>query len=396
MMPEYERISRALGQYQMLAQEDDGELLPVTEDPVEPGDYYEAKPRLIRLLSRIGDLSPEADLPGPGLYDGELVAAVQRFQRRHGLEPDGRIDATTLQQLNTPLRVRVRQLELALKRWRSLPYDPRRPAIILNLPEFRLRAYRGGTTAEHDPELEMKVVVGEASEHRSPVLVSSLDVIIFRPYWNVPLAIQRDELVPKIERDDSWVVANNFELLTSRGELAKDGRPSEDIVSELSTGKLQLRQKPGPKNALGLVKFLFPNEHGIYMHDTSVRWLFDRERRDHSHGCIRVEKATELAEWVLSGQSGWSRARIDETINGTETVSVKVKHPIQIVIMYATAGVTENGDVHFFKDIYGEDGDLEQGPAGQPEARGNGHTRILSGKRGANVTGDHLLTRAAQ
>jgi murein L,D-transpeptidase YcbB/YkuD len=215
---------------------------------------------------------------------------------------------------------------------------------------------------EHDAELEMKVVVGEAEEHRSPILVSNLDVIIFRPYWNVPLAIQRDELVPKIERDESWVTANNFELLTSRGEPAKEGRPSDDIVSDLSAGRLQLRQRPGPKNALGLVKFQFPNEYGIYMHDTSVRWLFERERRDHSHGCIRVEKATDLAEWVLSGQSGWSRDRIDETINGTETVSVRVKHPIQVVIMYATAAVMENGDVHFFRDIYGEDGKLEQEP----------------------------------
>ena len=287
------------------------------------------------------------------------MAAVKRFQSRHGLEPDGRIDTTTLEQLNTPLRVRVRQLELALERWRRRPYDPARPAIVLNLPEFRLRAF-GGANAGQDPELEMKVVVGEAPDHKSPMLRSQLEMVIFRPYWNVPSSIQHNELLPEIRQDPSWVSANNFEMITPLGEVAGDGRVSEDMLSELGTGKLQLRQKPGPKNTLGLVKFVFPNEYGVYMHDTSARWLFDQARRDLSHGCIRVEKPEELAEWVLREQSGWSRDRIDAAMQGTEPISVKVKRPIQVVIMYATAVVMKNGEVHFFQDIYGEDQVLEK------------------------------------
>jgi L,D-transpeptidase YcbB len=357
---EYERTLRALNQYRVLAAEDDGALLTVPEEPVEPGDRYADTPRLIRLLSRIGDLPAESVPDDSELYDGELVGAVKKFQSRHGLEPNGRIDATTLEQLNTPLRVRVRQLELAVERWRRHPYDPARPAIVLNLPEFRLRAFSGSKAAGLDPELEMKVMVGEASDHKSPILRSQLETVIFLPYWNVPASIQRIELLPEIEQDRSWVSANRFEIINPHGEVAGDGRVSDGVLSELRTGKLQLRQKPGPKNTLGLVKFVFPNEYGIYMHDTSARWLFDRERRDLSHGCIRVEKPEELAEWVLREQHGWSRDRVVEAMQGTESISVKVKRPIQVVLMYATAVVMSNGEVHFFQDIYGEDAVLEK------------------------------------
>jgi murein L,D-transpeptidase YcbB/YkuD len=176
----------------------------------------------------------------------------------------------------------------------------------------------------------------------------------------VPASIQRIELLPEIKQDRSWVSANRFEMITPHGEVAGDGRVSDDMLSELGTGKLQLRQIPGPKNTLGLVEFVFPNEYGVYMHDTSARWLFDRERRDLSHGCIRVEKPEELAEWVLRKQPGWSRNRVVEAMQGTESISVKVRRPIQVVLMYATAVVMSNGEVHFFQDIYGEDAVLEK------------------------------------
>ena len=368
-MDEYERTLRALNQYRALAAEDDGALLPATERPVEPGEYYAGVSRLIRLLSRIGDL-PVADVPTDSeLFQGELVAAVERFQSRHGLKPDGRIDTTTLEQLNTPLRLRVRQLELALERWRRCPYDPARPAIVLNLPEFRLRAFGAANAAGHDPELDMKVVVGQATEHKTPLLLSQLEIVIFCPYWIVPASIQHDELLPEITRDPSWVSANNFELVTLQGEVAGIGAVSEHVLSDLRTGKLVLRQKPGPKNTLGLVKFVFPNEFGVYMHDTSARWLFDPERRDFSHGCIRVEKPEDLAEWVLRNQSGWPRDRIIAAMQGTESISVKVKRQIQVVTMYSTAAVMKTGDVHFFRDIYGEDAALEKELASRPRTR---------------------------
>jgi murein L,D-transpeptidase YcbB/YkuD len=356
--PECERISRALGEYRLLASKDDEELLPVTEQAVEPGDSYEGVPRLIRFLSLIGDLSEDTVPSDSRIYEGELVEAVKRFQFRHGLKPDGLIGAATFEQLNTPLRLRVRQLERALQRWRSLVYDPQRRAIVLNVPEFRLRAYGAGSGSKRDPELEMKVIVGQAPEHKSPMLVSHVDTVIFRPYWNVPFQIQRDELLSDIRQNGTWIEANNFELVTPQGEVMKKRMASADVLSALSTGKLQLRQRPGSKNTLGLVKFLFPNDYGIYMHDTSARWLFAGERRDLSHGCIRVEKPVELAEWLLAGQSGWPPRRIHEAVQGTETVSVRVQQPTRVIIMYSTAAVMKNGEVHFFPDIYGNDGDM--------------------------------------
>ena len=353
---EYQRTLNALDRYRALAEQDDGALLPETERPVKPGDRYQGVPRLIHLLTLLGDL-PAGAVSGDDdsdLYRGALVDAVQRFQHRHGLEPTGKIDKITLAQLNTPLAFRVRQLELALERWRRDPYDPSRPAIVLNLPEFRLRAYREGQL-----ELEMKIVVGQASEHPTPLLSSELEAVVFRPYWNVPLRIQRDELLPTIVKDPSYPAAHDFEVVTGQGAVVQ-GRLSSARIEELRTGKLRLRQVPGPQNALGLAKFVFPNDYHIYLHDTSVHSAFSRSRRDLSHGCIRVERAEDLAEWVLRDQPGWSRARVAQAMRGSESTEVKLAHPIQVVTMYATAVVLENGEVHFFEDIYGEDEALEK------------------------------------
>ena len=177
------------------------------------------------------------------------MEAVKRFQSRHGLNPDGRIDKTTLEQLNTPLRVRVRQLELALERLRRRPYDPARPAIVLNLPEFRLRAFGGTTAAGPDPELDMKVVVGDP-EHRTPILLSQLNIVIFCPYWTVPVRIQHNELLPEIRRDPSWVSANHFELVTKQGVVAEDGAVSEDMLSKLH-GRTFTAPKTGAEEHAG-------------------------------------------------------------------------------------------------------------------------------------------------
>jgi murein L,D-transpeptidase YcbB/YkuD len=353
---DYQRTLKALGQYRVLAAEDDGAALPSTRKPVDPGAHYAGVPRLIRLLTRIGDLSADSIPAESDLYAGALVTAVKRFQERHGLEPDGRIGQATIEQLNTPLRFRVRQLELALERWRQLPYDSSRPAIVLNLPEFRLRAFSPG----RHPELEMKIVIGRAPRLRTPLLSSELETVIFRPYWNVPFRIQRNELVPLIKRDPSYISKNDFELVTPQGVVVPEDPDPDQTLAQLRSGKLRLRQRPGPKDALGLVKFVFPNGYDVFMHDTPAKSLFARARRDFSHGCIRLEKAGDLAEWVLREESGWPRDRIDAAMQGTESFSVKLKHPIPVMMMYATAVVLQNGDVHFFEDIYGEDAALEK------------------------------------
>ncbi len=353
---EYQLTLKALEQYRVLAAEDDGAILPSAKKPVEPGQHYAGVPRLIRLLRLVGDL-PAGPVPADSdLYGGALVTAVKRFQTRHGLEPDGRIGPATLAQLNTPLRFRVRQLGLALERWRRIPYDASRPAIVLNLPEFRLRAYNPG----HKLDLTMKIVIGKARKLKTPLLSSQIDTVIFRPYWNVPLSIQRKELIGDIKRDPSYISKNDFELVNAKDAVVPEETVSDKLISELRTGKLRLRQRPGPKNALGLVKFVFPNEYDVYMHDTPAKSLFARARRDFSHGCIRLEKAEDLAGWVLRGESGWPRERILAAMQGTESISVKLKHPIPVRTIYVTAVVLENGEVRFFDDIYGEDAALEQ------------------------------------
>jgi murein L,D-transpeptidase YcbB/YkuD len=353
-MGEYQRTLNALVRYRIMAAEDDGAILPETERPVKPGDHYDGVPRLVRLLKRVEDLPADADFADSDLYDGALVTAVQRFQVRHGLEPTGRIDKTTLAQLNTPLAFRVHQLELAVERWRRNPYDASRPAIVLNLPEFRLRAFRDGNL-----ELEMKIVIGKAPERKTPFLSTQLEAVIFRPCWNVPLRIQREELVPATVKDPSYLSVHDLETITTNGVVVKR-QLSDDVLAQLRTGRLRLRQTPGPKNSLGLAKFVLRNEHDVYMHDTPVRSVFYRWRRDLSHGCIRVEKAEDLAEWVLRDESGWSREQIVEAMQGSESIAVKLTQSIQVVTMYVTAMVLENGEVHFSEDIYGEDEALEQ------------------------------------
>jgi murein L,D-transpeptidase YcbB/YkuD len=244
-------------------------------------------------------------------------------------------------------------LELALERWRRKPYDPARPAIVVNLPEFRLRAYR----ANH-LDLEMKIVVGKAPDRKTPVLSSELKAIIFRPYWKVPVRIQREELVPEIEKDASYLAEHDLEIITEQGVIIDD-EPSGATLAKLRAGTLRLRQMPGSQNALGLAKFIFPNPYDVYMHDTPVRSVFYRWRRDLSHGCIRVEKAEDLAEWTLRDDPDWTRDRIVETMQGSESVEVKLSRRIQVVTIYVTAMVLENGEVRFFEDIYGEDDALE-------------------------------------
>lgn len=357
---EYRQTLTALEHYRVLASEDDGEILPATKKPVEPGAHYPGILRLTRLLTLVGDLPANAvpvhsDVDSD-VYDAALVAGVKRFQSRHGLEPDGRLGKATFAQLNTPLSFRVRQLELALERWRRMPYDPSHPAIVVNLPEFRLRAFDTG----HQPALEMKIVIGKARGLRTPLLSSELDSVLFRPYWNVPFSIQRKELVPHIQRDPSYISKNDFELVTSKGAVVSQDAVSDTLLAQLRSGTLHLRQRRGPKNSLGLIKFVFPNQYDVYMHDTPAKSLFSRARRDFSHGCIRLEKAEDLAVWVLRDESGWHQDRIEAAMQGTESISVKLDHPIPVMTIYVTAVVAENGEVHFFDDIYGQDAAFEK------------------------------------
>jgi murein L,D-transpeptidase YcbB/YkuD len=184
--------------------------------------------------------------------------------------------------------------------------------------------------------------------------------VIFRPYWNVPLSIQMNELVPKIRKDPNYLAANNYEVVDGQEQVITDGTVTSAILENLRDGELFIRQKPGPKNALGLVKFIFPNSYNVYLHSTPAPELFSRARRDFSHGCIRVQDPAKLAAWVLRDKPGWDLANIQAAMNGDQTVQVNLDRPIPVLIIYTTAVVEPDGQVHFFNDIYGYDKKLEQ------------------------------------
>jgi murein L,D-transpeptidase YcbB/YkuD len=358
--PSYGRTLNALRTYLELARRDDGELLPVPRKTIRPGDSYAGVPRLTRLLVLLGDLTEteeekEKGVVPPVLYQGALVAAVKRFQQRHGLDPNGLIDVQTVKDLNTPLSRRVAQLQLTLERLRWLPHQFQRPPIIVNIPEFRLRAI----DEQYHWVLFMKVVVGRAYRHRTPVFAANIKSVIFRPYWNVPLSIVRAELLPHIERDPAYLAKNSYEIVNGAETVADQGSLSEQIQGQLRSGKLGIRQIPGPNNALGLLKFDFPNPYDVYMHGTPAIELFSRSRRDFSHGCIRVEDPIALAAWLLRDKPEWTADHIRAATLAEKTFRVDLEHPIPVLIVYGTAVVMENGEVDFFRDIYRQDTALE-------------------------------------
>jgi len=359
IFPGYQRTKAALLRYVELARRDDGEPLPVPAKTVAPGSLYPGVPRLTRLLKLLGDLPQDAPAAADAnTYADPLVNAVKRFQIRHGLQADGRLGAQTVKALNVPLAFRVRQLQLTLERWRWLPQDFPHPPVIVNIPEFRLRAY--STEQEGRVALEMSVIVGKAFGHKTPIFADTMTYVVLRPYWNVTPSIQRSEIVPNIQKDRNYISKKGFEVTTQSGEVVTSGAIDDDMLARLRAGKLAVRQKPGPTNSLGLVKLIFPNSHNVYLHSTPARELFSQSRRDFSHGCVRVEKPAELTAWALRNNEGWDLERVTQAMNGgKDNQQVNLAKPIPVLILYGTAIVNEASDVLFFDDIYGLDADLE-------------------------------------
>ena len=345
---EYNRLVLALATYRRLAAMDTDSLPVVTK--VAQGDDYAALARLAAKLRLYGDLAADAKVEGTK-YDGAIVDAVKHFQSRHGLDADGVVARSTFAALNVPASQRVQQIELALERARWTP-AVEAPAIVVNIPEFKLRALSAKNNVES--ELEMRVVVGKASSSRTPVFDGDLKHVVFRPYWNVPPSIQRNEIAPKLS--SSYAAKHKYEVVNDSGRVVGI---NASTVKQVRNGSLRVRQKPGTSNALGLVKFLFPNDNNVYLHSTPQQSLFARARRDFSHGCVRVEDPAALAEWVLREKPEWTPEKIRAAMNGKkDDVYVNLAKPITVKITYQTVVAQANGDVHFFEDIYGHDAKL--------------------------------------
>ena len=207
--------------------------------------------------------------------------------------------------------------------------------------------------------MDMRVVVGKAMRTQTPVFTREMTYVVLRPYWNVPPSILRNEIIPAIQRDRGYIARKNYEVTTHDGKVVTAGEISDEVLAQLRARKLAVRQKPGPANAMGLVKLIFPNEHSVYLHSTPSPEFFSRSRRDFSHGCIRVEKPAELTAWVLRNNPGWTLERVQrEMQSGKDDVRVSLAKRVPVFIVYGTALADASGEVHFYDDIYGHDAEL--------------------------------------
>jgi murein L,D-transpeptidase YcbB/YkuD len=357
---QYTRLRSALALYRRLATAPGLPPLPATPS-ARPGMAYPSATTLHQRLLAEGDLPPDSPAPATAVYDESLAAGVARFQARHGLAPDGVLGRATREALNAPPSRLVRQIELAMERLRWLPPLDGQRFIGINIPMFRLWAWDPAQPAA--APLAMNVVVGRALKTQTPVLAEQMQQVIFRPYWNVPRSIALQELLPELAKDPpASLERQSLELVQGPGDDAKPVPADAEALARLQQGTLRLRQRAGDGNALGLVKFVFPNDDNVYLHGTPATRLFGRPRRDFSHGCVRVEDPAALAQWVLAEQPEWTRERIEATMQGTvPSVRVTLASPLTVILFYTTAMVMpgEPG-VRFADDIYRHDARLER------------------------------------
>ena len=357
--PMYHPLKEALGRYRKLARE-----LPRMRfgfpAKFTPGMSHKDVPALRKLLVALGDLKgvkPGAE--ASELYDPELAQAVKAYQIRHGIGNDGIIGKATLSRLSMPIADRLKQIQLGLERLRWLPADVRGHYLIVNIPSFKLYGAKAGEgLGSYD--IQMNVVVGEAIDGRStPVFHSDMSMVTFRPYWNVPDGIAAREIVPEALKSTKYLDKNAMEIVPNFSLQAEPLEASRANLDKVASGVLKVRQKPGASNALGLIKFSFPNTSNIYLHGTPSQGLFNRDRRDFSHGCIRVQDPQKLAEWVLADNGDWPRERIAQMVGGAATKTINIKQPIPVYILYSTVMADPDGKISFFEDIYGHDRTLQ-------------------------------------
>jgi len=356
-IPLYERLRNALAGYRTLAGNNawSSPLPPFPGRKLEPGQAYGGLGILRERLIALGDLAPTVEVPKR--YQGAIVDAIRAFQERHGLEADGVIGKDTLASLNVSPAMRVRQIEVTLERLRWTPLFSAPRMVAINIPEFMLRAYeiRDGRVSL---QASMKVIIGRAMDTETPVFDEDMRFIEFSPYWNVPPSIARGEIVPKLRRDAGYFAKQGFEF------VGRDGRVhtalSTNNLDAVLRGDMRIRQRPGLQNALGDIKFIFPNEDHIYLHHTPATQLFKRTRRDFSHGCIRVEDPVALARFVLQNEAEWSEDRILEAMHGGISKTLHLREPVRVLIAYSTAVVKNDGRIHFFDDLYGHDKLLDE------------------------------------
>lgn len=304
-----------------------------------------------RLAATIDLLDPDIESE---TFDDALKQATIVFQKRHGLDPDGVVGRATRAALNVSVESRIAQIMLNMERWRWMPDDLGERHVLVNIPAFSLQGIENGRI-----RTEMRVVVGK-EYRRTPVFSDRISYLELNPFWYVPPKIAANDVLPKILADPTYVTSAGFSVLDGWGANAQTLDPAAIEWSVLGPGKFpyKLRQNPGPQNALGRVKFMFPNKHDVYLHDSPARELFGRTLRTFSSGCIRVERPLDLAAFILDDQAGWRRADIEQAITGKDTRIVRLDTPVPVHLTYFTAWSSEDGTVNFRQDIYGRDSAL--------------------------------------
>ncbi|WP_164557792.1 L,D-transpeptidase family protein [Massilia atriviolacea] len=348
----YWRVKKTLAEYRTLASLA-GQWPPISALPhggkLIVGRPYAGIPPVRQRLILLGDL-PGADAAADdAVYSAALAQAIRRFQSRHGLDANGELGASTMAALAVSPAHRVRQLILTLERLRWLPAVRRGRIVAVNIPAFRLWAFDSAHPGQAEP-LEMRVIVGAAARTPTPLFVGQMRYLEFNPYWNVPRSIERKEILPRLARDPAYLKNNAMELVSAGGKILAAG--TADSMAALRAGTARVRQRPGPRNVLGAVKFAMPNPMNIYLHATSARELFDKERRDLSHGCIRVERPAELAEFVLADTAQWDSESVREAMQPGPTRTVRLGSAVPVVLFYATAVTDRRGRPLFANDIY--------------------------------------------
>ena len=340
--PDYARLKSALASYRKI-QAAGGWPKVTASSKLKQG---QKDPVVSALKKRLGLSSTDST------FNAETYNALKKFQTDQGMSPDGALGPATAKLLNVSVDQRIKQIILNMERWRWIPKSFEEDYLIVNIPEYRLRVYEKGKE-----QLAMNVIVGKTM-NSTPIFSDKMENVVLAPYWNVPASIVRDELGPKIANDPGYLERSNMELVDFKGNQVSPSKVDFSSVTR-DSWKYILRKKPGPKNDLGDVKFIFPNTNDIYLHDTPHDELFSQSKRNFSHGCVRVEKPLQLAEYLLR-PVGWDMSEIQSTIALGKEKHVKLKKVLPVYLVYFTAWVDESGDVHFRDDIYGHDKTLSQ------------------------------------
>jgi murein L,D-transpeptidase YcbB/YkuD len=342
----YRQLQSYLAQYRSIVASGGWPSIP--EGPtLKPGNADGRLSTLARRLAISGDLSAEAAVMVFDNYSGALESAVRNFQGRHGLDADGVVGPATLRALNVPAEDRVDQIRLNLERARWVLDGLEDDFVIVNIAGFRAYLYR-----DRKPVWSTRVVVGK-TYHKTPVFRSEMKYIVFNPTWTVPYSIATKEMLPKIQRDPAYLSSRNFDVMDGDGNVIDPASVDWSQVTRRNF-RYTFIQRPGTSNALGEIKFIFPNQYSVYLHDTPSKSLFARAERTFSHGCIRVDRPFNFAE-VLLRPDGWNQQSIQAERATRKTRSVFLSKPLPVLLLYWTAAVGEDGQVYFFDDVYERD-----------------------------------------